>query len=66
VAIRPKQAHKKGLQTEICKPLKFNGAPGRIHRQAQNKFESSKADFANAQPPAYGFVNQDSKNSKTL
>ena len=23
LAIKPKQAHKKGLQTEICKPLKF-------------------------------------------
>ena len=30
LAIKPKQAHKKGLQIEICKPPKFDGAPGRI------------------------------------
>jgi hypothetical protein len=37
VAIKPKQAHKKGLQTEICKPLKF------MVRQAG--FEPSKGGF---------------------
>jgi hypothetical protein len=39
---------------------------GRIHRQAQNEFESSKSDFVDAQPAAYGFEEQESVNSKML